>query len=179
MRAILPIRNDGGIMRKSISIGTGAAVAAILTHGMVYSALDLSEGLPISTYKGFFQHVLCAIERMWSYVHGWQSMSHIQNFGWFYAGTVHILCPLIGFALFWMISRYNVGRNIWKPLAIALIMVTPLQLVMLKPLLALGVGESVAETIRTLLLVLAMVWSVGAFRMFRPQVPGAESLATA
>ena len=155
------------------------AGAALLTHGMVYSALDLSEALPISTYKGFFQHLLFAIERLWSYVHGWQPMSHIEAFGRFYALTVHLLCPLIGFALFWTISRYNVGRNIWKPTAIALLLLTPLQQVILTPLLALGVGESWAETTRTLLLVLAMVWSVGAFRMFRPKAPAAASLAAA
>ena len=156
-------------MRNSISIGTGAAAAAILTHGMVYCALDLSDGSSISTYKGFFEHILFAIERLWSYVHGWQSMSHIRDFGGFYALTVQLLCPLIGFAIFWTISGYNVGRNIWKPMAIALILATPLQLVIFKPFLTLGLGLSGAETARTLLLVLAMVRSVGAFRMFPPQ----------
>ena len=151
-------------MRKSISIGAGAAVAAIVTHGMVYSALDLSNLSPISTYQGFFQHILFAIERLWSYGHGWQPMSHIRDFGGFYALTVRLLCPLIGFALFWVFSRCRVGRNIWKPMAIAWILLTPIQLVILKPLLALGLGVSGAETMRTLLLVLAMIWSVGALR---------------
>jgi hypothetical protein len=153
-------------MRRSIAIGTGAAAAAIFTHGMVYSAMDLAEPLPASTYRGFFQYTLFAMERLWSQAHGWQSMSHVEEFGPFYARAVHLICPLLGFALFWIISRHNVGINAWKPLAIALILTTPLGVVIDAPFSVLGPGPS--QVARALIIVLAMVWSVGAFRIGTP-----------
>jgi hypothetical protein len=82
-------------------------MAAIFTHGIVYSAVN--ERLPISGYEGFFQHILLAAERLWSYAHGWQPMSHIRDFGRFYGPTIQLICPLIGFALFRMISRRQVA----------------------------------------------------------------------
>ena len=66
--------------------------------------------------------MLFGTERLWSYAHGWQPMSHIRDFGGFYAPTIHLICPLIGFALFWIISRHKVGINLWKPMAIALLL---------------------------------------------------------
>ena len=112
-------------MDRAKSIGTGAAVAAVFTHGMVFSGMYLNELLPVSTYQGFFQRMLFAAERLWSYAHGWQPMSHIRDFGGFYAQTVHLICPLIGFALFWIVSRHKVGIKVWKPLAIALLLTIP------------------------------------------------------
>jgi hypothetical protein len=32
--------------------------------------VNLNEPLPISTYQGFFQHMLLGVERLWSYLHG-------------------------------------------------------------------------------------------------------------
>lgn len=51
-------------MRKYLSIGTSAAVAAVFTHGLVLSAMDLNESLPIWTYQGFFQHLPLATDRL-------------------------------------------------------------------------------------------------------------------
>jgi ABC-type Fe3+ transport system permease subunit len=166
-------------MRRSISIGTGAVVAAVCTHGMVFSAMNWNQPLPISTYRGFFQHVLLATERLWSYAHGWQPMSHIDDFGLFYAHTVHLICPLIGFALFWIVSRQKVGIELWKPLAIALLLTVPPSLIALAPFYALGLREPWVDVVRTLLIVLLMVWSVGAIRISKPHAPTTESLATA
>jgi hypothetical protein len=160
-----------------MAIGTGAAVASILTHGMVSSGMHLNEPLPISPYQGFFRYVLLATERLWSYAHGWQSMSHIDEFGRFYAQTVHLICPLIGFALYWVISRHKVGINFWKPVAIAFISASPLCLETVVPLLKLGLGVLWSEMACTLLIVLSMVLSVRAFR--KSQAPAAGSLATA
>lgn len=159
-------------MRRSVSSGTGAAVAAVFTHGMVFSAMNLNEPLPISTYQGFFQHVLFATERLWSYAHGWQPMSHIDEFGRFYADTVHLICPLIGFALFWIVSRHKVGIKSWKPIGIALLLTMP-------PSFRVPNYVEWVEVVRTLLIVLLMVWSVGAIRISKPHTPGSESLATA
>ena len=171
--------DNGAFMRRSISIGTGAAVAGILTHGMVFSAMNLAERLPISTYRGFFQYTLFAMERLWSRAHGWPSMSNIDEFGRFYAQTVHLICPLIGFALFWIVSRHHVGANVWKPMAIALILaVTPLGIVTDAPFSALGLGPW-SQVARTLIIVLLMVWSVGAIRISKPHTPTTESLARA
>jgi hypothetical protein len=160
-------------MRRSISIGTSAAVAAVFTHGVVSSAVNLNEASPVSTYQGFFQYVLLATERLWSYAHGWQPMSHIHDFGRFYAPAVQLICPLIGFLLFWILSRHKVGINLWKPLAIAWLPAMPLGYIDLVP----GYVLPWVEVARTLLIVLVMVWSVGAIGIFRPRTPAAESLA--
>jgi len=145
-------------------------VAAVFTHGMVVSAMNLNGPLPISTYQGFFQHVLLATERLWSYAHGWQPMSHIDDFGRFYAHTVHLICPLIGFALFWIVSRHKVGIKFWKPIGIALLLTVP-------PSFRMPNYEEWVEVVRTLLIVLLMVWSVGAIRISKPHAPTTESLA--
>lgn len=166
-------------MRRSISIGTSAAVAAVFTHGAVFSGMYMNGPLPISTYQGFFQHMLLATERLWSYAHGWQPMSHIHDFGRFYAQTVHLICPLIGFALFWIVSRHKVGINFWKPIGIALLLTIPPSFIALAPFYALGLKEPWVEVVRTLLIVLLMVWSVGAIRISKPHTPTTESLATA
>ena len=158
----------GGVMRRPVAIATGAAVAALLTHGMVYTAMDLTEPLPILSYQGSFQHALFAMERLWSQVHGWESMSHIEYFGLIYSRTVHLLCPLIGFGLFWIISRHKVGPKLWRPLAMALILTTPLNAITLAPFRALGFGGPWPEVGRTLVIVLAMVGSVGGFRISTP-----------
>src|SRR5580700_277255 len=113
---------EASFMDRAKSIGTSLAVAAVFTHGMVFSGMNLDEPLPISTYQGFFRHMLLAIERLWSYAHGWQPMSHIDDFGHFYANTVHLICPLIGFALFWIVSRHKVSITFWKPMGIVLLL---------------------------------------------------------
>jgi hypothetical protein len=143
-------------MGRSRSIGMSAGVAAVLTHGMVFSAVNLNDSLPISTYQGFFQHMVLATERLWSYAHGWQPMSHIHDFGRFYAPTVHLICPLIGFALFWIASRRKVGINFWKPLAIAVLLTIPPSFSDLVH----RYGVPWVEVARTILIVLLMVWSV-------------------
>ena len=170
-----PADKTTGPMRKLIAIGTGTAVAAIFTHGMVFSGMYLNVNLPNSTYRGFFTHVLLATERLWSYTHGWQPMSHIDEFGRIYAHTVHLICPLLGFALFWIVSRHKVGFKSWKPIGIALLLTVPPSFSDLAP----DYIVPWVEVVRTLLIVLLMVWSVGAIRISKPHAPTTESLATA
>ncbi|MBS1857258.1 MAG: hypothetical protein JST11_17955 [Acidobacteria bacterium] len=105
-------------MRKRLSIATGALVATVLAHGLVYSALDLNTRWPNDTYYGFCRNVLLAIESMWSRAHGWPPFSHIEIFGGFYANVIHIACPLIGFLAFRLLSRDRIGWTLWKPLLI-------------------------------------------------------------
>jgi hypothetical protein len=106
---------------------------------------------------------------LWSNVHGWPSLSHIDEFGIFYARAVRFICPVIGFALFLILSRHNTGWNIWKPMMIASLLLTPLQMLALNPLSLLGLGTAVAESARTLVVVLLMAWSIGAFGTTTPQ----------
>ena len=150
-------------MRRSISIATSAAVAAVVTHGVVFSGVNFDEPLPASTYQDFFRHMLLETERLWSYAHGWQPMSHIRDFGHFCAPTIQLVCPLIGFALFWILSRHRVGSNFWKPLAIGLLLAV---LPGLSDLASRGATPWV-EAARTILIVFLMVWSVGAIRISR------------
>jgi hypothetical protein len=154
-------------MGRSGSIAASALAAALLTHGMVYSGLNLDGPLPASTYQGFFQHLLLAAERLWSYAHGWQPMSHIRDFGRFYAPAVQLLCPLIGFALFRIISRHKVGLQWWKPVTIALLVAV------LPDFSAFASRDATpwVEVARTILVVVLMLWSVGAPAMFRRKSP--------
>ncbi len=161
-------------MRRFISVGASTAAAAAFTHGVVLSAMSFHEPLPISPYEGFFGHIVSAAERLWSYAHGWQSMSHVRDFGWFFAPASQVICPLIGFALFWAISGHRVGSNIWKPLAIALLFAIPNGYIDLVPSHTLPWMEAA----RIVLIVLLMVWSVGA-SVSVPDTSTTRSLATA
>ncbi len=152
-----------------------AAASAVFTHGVVLSATNFNEPLPISTYQGFFWHIVSATERLWSHAHGWPSMSHIRDFGPFFAPAVQLICPLIGLALFCTISRHRVGIHIWKPLAIALLLAIPNGYINLVP----GHALPWVEVARTILIVLLMVWSVGAFRISGPETPTTTSPTTA
>jgi hypothetical protein len=157
-----------------------AAVAAVWTYGMVFSGMYFKEDpLPVSAYQGFFRQVLLTTERLWSYAHGWQPMSHIRDFGRFYAPMVQLICPLIGFGLFWLISRHKVGINVWKPMGIALLLALPPAELALAPFYAMGLAEQGVQVVRTLFIVLLMMWSVGAIRIVsKHHARTAESLAT-
>jgi hypothetical protein len=82
--------------------------------------------------------------------------THIDDFGRFYARTVELICPAIGFALFWMLARRKVALHLWKPVALVTIAA-------ILPLGAWMKAEPWSEIGRTLFVVLAMMWSVGAF----------------
>ncbi len=150
-----------------MAIGTSVVAAAVATHGLVFSAMYLDGSLPVSTYHGFFQYFLLGVERLWSYGHGWEPMSHIRDFGWFYAPVVQFLCPVIGFALFWLLSRHKVGPRIWKPTAIAVLLAVPSAYIGLVP----GSALPWVEMARTLVVLLLMVYSVGALHIPRPRFP--------
>jgi CDP-diglyceride synthetase len=150
-------------MRRSISIGMSAVAAAVFTHGMVYSAMNFSGPLPVSTYQGFFQQIMLVTERLWSYAHGWQPLSHIRDFGHFYAPVVQLICPLIGFTIFWILSRRRLSLAFWPALTIAFLLAVPLGFV----LPVSGPGLPWLEVARTLFLVLLMVWSAERFGSLR------------
>lgn len=147
-------------MRTSISIGISGALAAVFTHGLVSSAMYFDQDLPPVTYQGFFQQILLATERLWSHAHGWPPLSHIQDFGHFYAPVVQLVGPLVGFALFWIMSRHKVGVDLWKPVGIALLLDISL--------FSFGSAEPSVQAFRTAFVVILMVWSVGAVRIPKP-----------
>ena len=95
MRRIGILPHEETNMRRSASIGIGGAIAAVVTYWMVSSG----------RYFNGDQWFPLAIERLWSYAHGWAPLSHIREFGAFYKPLVHLLCPLLGFALYRMTSR--------------------------------------------------------------------------
>ena len=72
-----------------------------------------------------------------------------------------MICPLIGFVVFWMMSRYRVGKNLWRPLVVALLLAVPAGFVALFPAYAIPW----VEVARTSLVALLMMWSVGAMRV--------------
>jgi hypothetical protein len=94
------------------------------------------------------------------------SATHIDDFGRFYAHTVELICPSLGFTLFWMLTRRKTWRQLWKPFAIVTV-------AMMIP--AWGLAQPWSEVVRTLIVVLAMMGSAGtsliAFRPTRDAQP--------
>lgn len=99
------------------ALAASAAAAAAVTYGLVVSAVNFNDSLAVP----FFRQILIATEWLWSHAHGWEPMSHIRDFGTFYAPFVELTCPLAGFAFFCLLSGHRVRRNCWKPLSIALL----------------------------------------------------------
>jgi len=174
----------------------GVLLSAVLTVGMVQSAMNLAQESPAWTFTGFFQRTIFQIDVLWSRAHGWPSerdcqaavrqseetsrfraklppqitavraqtrpasavceATHIEEFGRFYAHTVEVLCPLLGFALFWILVRPSAPSQLWKPLA-------AVALAAMLPIGILFPGGLWFEIGRTLAVMLAMLWSVEAF----------------
>lgn len=143
-------------MRTSKSLAIGAALAAVLTHGAVLSGLNFSDPSPPSGYEQFFRQVLLRTEQMWSYAHGWPPLSHVRDFGQFYAPLVQFVGPLLGFAVWMALGRRKVGVRIWQPLVIV---------AALAPVY--GYADSVSvgllpwlEAGRAVLVVVLMAWTI-------------------
>jgi hypothetical protein len=154
-------------VRKSLAISAGVTLAVLLTHGMVYSGihLDPSKPLPPSTYQGFFDNILLSIWNLWRRVHGWEPISHVEEFGSFYGHAVLLVCPLLGFGVFALASQQKVSWQLWKPLAIAAAFATPLQQGIRHGLMAAGLDEALVEAGRAAIVFLLMAWSIGAIRI--------------
>jgi hypothetical protein len=78
-------------------------------------------------------------------------MTYIHDFGRFYAPLVELACPLAGFALFCLLSRHRIDRNLWKPLAIAFVSIALIP----------AADSPRTETARTVGILLLMIWSMG------------------
>ena len=166
-------------MRKFAAIASGATVAAVTTHGFVYSGMRLGPlDPPLATYTGFFQNALFAFWRLWSHAHGWEpvmtgrQLNHVEEFGQFFAHAVIFACPLLGFCIFWLAARQRVGWQWWKPLVLALAF--PLDDLIRQVFRSAGLNEPLAETARALVIFALMLWSVGAIRIRKPE-PVAEA----
>ena len=163
-------------MRKFLAIATGAATAAVTTHGFVHAGMRLgSANPPLFTYTGFFQNAIFVFWRLWSRAHGWEAvmtgreLSHVEQFGGFFGHAVLFACPLLGLCVFWLTSRHNVGWQLWKPLILALAF--PLDELIRQAFRSGGLNEPLAETARGLVVFLLMLWSVGAIRIRKPTRP--------
>lgn len=159
-------------MRKAACVGIGVTVTGIVVYGAVVSGMTLDVARPWTTYLGFFQHILFSIERSWSAAHGWTSLSHIDDFGRFYAGAVSFGAPLLGFLAYLAAARPEVGRKLLTPLAIALSQITPLTQAIDYPLRTIGLRPPASVLIPATLVLLAMIWSSGASRSAQDWRPG-------
>jgi hypothetical protein len=92
-------------------------------------------------------------------------LSHVDEFGRFYAYLVFLICPLIGFGIFWLGSEQRIGSQLWKPMAIAVVFATPLQELLRQSFRTVGLSEPMAEAGRATVVLLLMIWSVGAIRI--------------
>jgi hypothetical protein len=167
-------------MRKALAIGAGAMVALVSTHGLVYSGinLDTNKPMPLSTYQGFFEHILLASWRFWNSAHAGERLSNASEFGQFLAISTFLTCPLLGFVVFWLAARLPLGRAWWKPFAIAIAFTTPLQQIPSVIFQSTGMDAAQAEAARALLVFLLMAWSTGAIRIPKRAPSDSSQLAT-
>jgi hypothetical protein len=172
-------------MANRVSIALALLLAALLTHGIVYSVesgrMESSLRMPVGTYQGFFAGVLVKTWNTWSRAHGLEPMSilsasmethsvngirRVEQFSRFYSRSVFLICPLLGFGLFWLASRRKIGLQVWKPLAIAILFSTPLQALISDVVFrSLGVSRPMAEAGRAMVVLLLMMWSIGGIRI--------------
>src|SRR5579862_9894045 len=138
-------------MAKRISIGAALALSAILTYGLVNTATHITVPLSELRTQGIFAGILADTWDAWSDVRGVPPFTHADEFGRFYAAFVFLLCPLIGFAIFWLGSKHRIGGQLWKPLAIATIFATPLERLMRSGFSTIGLDMLWGEVIRTAL----------------------------
>lgn len=150
-------------MRKRIGLGVGAVIAALPTHGFVYSGIRLSKPLSAFTYEGAFQRVILSLWHAWTGIHGQAPMSHADDFGTFMAHLVFFVCPALGFAFYALVTDQRMSWQWWKPLAIAF--ATPLQQAIRQPLLSLGLNEPWAEAARAVVVFVLLVVSIHGFRI--------------
>jgi hypothetical protein len=152
-------------MARRFWIGIALLVSARLTYGLVISAMRIDlAAMQAGNYPRFSTHILATTWILWSQIRGVQPLSHADEFGRFYAVLVFLVCPLIGFGIFWLGSQQKIGMQLWKPLAIAIIFATPLERLLRSGFSEVGLDMLWAEVIRTTLVLLLMMWSVGAMR---------------
>ena len=168
-------------MEKRISIGLSLLIAAVLTHGLVYSGINLnvSKLMPTATYQGFFERMLVAAWAVWAQLRGFEPMSHLEEFGRFYAYLVILSCPLIGFGIFCLGSRQKISEQWWKPFAIAILFTAPLGDLISQSFWISGLDRPVAEAARATIVLLLMIGSVGGIQItaWRPKVFGRSATA--
>jgi uncharacterized membrane protein len=168
-------------MRKAVSITGGSLVAAVLTHGLVYSGMRLDGPLSPLSYRGMFQDAVLTIWNAWNFLHGWPiGRNHVEEFGRHcLAPFVLFVCPMIGFVLFTVIAKQKVGWQWWKPATIAAVL-TAVSMLVQNPLRLLGVDLALAETARAVFVFILMVWSVGGIPLPKTRrLRSARSVATA
>jgi hypothetical protein len=142
------------------------AFTAVLTHGIVYSSIHLlysSVMLP-STYQGLFAKLCIVTWGAWAHVHGFTPISRMNDFGRFYYRLLTLACPLLGFGMFWLGSRHKIGGQLWKPLAIAIVFI-PLAGLISGCFTLIGLSGPAAQAARAVVVLLLMIWSVGAIRI--------------
>jgi hypothetical protein len=152
-------------VRKRIGFGLGAVIAALLTHGFVYSGMRLSKPLSVFTYEGSFQRAILSLWHAWTDIHGQAPMTHADDFGRFMAHFVFFVCPVLSFAFYALVRQQRMNWQWWKPLAIAVAFATPLQQAIRHPLLSLGLNEPWAEAARAVVVFVLMVVSIHGFRI--------------
>lgn len=99
-------------------------------------------------------------------------LTHVEEYGRFLARLVLMGWPVLGFVVFWLLSRCEVGPRWWKPLVI--VTALPLGEALHMAFRSAGLDEPLAEAVRSALVFLLMAASVGAigFRAGSP-VPDA------
>jgi hypothetical protein len=154
MRKVLPadFLSRGHSMAKRVSIGLALALTAVLTLGMIYAVQhsDSWRIMPYSTYRGLLGHLFAsAIDTLGR-----------NAFAEFYIRFVMLVFPLLGLGVFRLGSRRRIGKDIWKPVIIAVVFTAQLEGLVFVIFKLLGLGAATAEAARAIVVLGLMIWSI-------------------
>lgn len=126
-------------MKAGWAAAAGVVVAALAANFLVAGPQNLADDAQANTYRGLSQRAFYLADAAHSRLRGepaylacraldgqkgsdtcW-ARKDIQAEGKFYALTVNLVCPLIGFALFLALYRRRLGWGAWLALAVLLL----------------------------------------------------------
>jgi len=142
-------------METRVSLALAVACVALLAFGLT----SAGESPGTSAEQGLFPSLFNATRAVWARANDVEPLSHPDEFGQFYFRLVWWTCPLIGFFVFRLGSGQKLGRQVWKPLAIAILFaIPPLAPLLIASFRILGPAGAVAA--RCIVVLILMIWSI-------------------
>jgi hypothetical protein len=92
------------------------------------------------------------------------SIRRIDEFGRFYVRFTWLICPVLAFGVFLLGFRQKIGPHAWRPFAIAIAFTLPL-LGDVPSWIFMPLGIAGAMAARSVVVLLLMMWSIGAMRI--------------
>jgi hypothetical protein len=122
-------------VKKIAGISAGVLLSALLAHFVIDGASRMNVKSSPWSYRGLSQQTVLVVNQAWSRIYGLCSEKDrlsavrdgretncndesLKEFGHFYADLAKLACPLIGFAIFMIVTGRRPDIQLWKPLAI-------------------------------------------------------------